>query len=238
MREDLQLDLGGGDSHQDSTSPLIGVMDAPDRFDAVEEADHRIANHLALLTSYVRLQAAELAGQCAEPSRDSVRLLLASVGAQIDSVARLHRSLAASGRREEVELSEHLHAVCAPFASGLSGASELFEDFQDGCVVRPDHVLPLTQIVAEVITNAVKHAHTDGEAGVILARCGKDEAGAVTVEVINDGTGLPEAFNPDTDGGIGFRLLRTLGKQLGALIAFESCRDGLCFRLTLPAARD
>jgi two-component sensor histidine kinase len=206
-------------------------------FGVVGEADHRIANHLALLTSYVRLQADDLARQGAEPSRDSVRILLAGVGAQIDSVARLHRSLATNGPRQSADLSEHLRAICAPFASGLSGTSELIEDFQDGCVVRPDQILPLAQIVAEVVTNAVKHAHADGEAGAILARCRRDDAGAVMIEVIDDGAGLPEAVDPRTGGGLGFRLMRALGKQLGALIAFESSSRGLRFRLTLPAAQ-
>jgi two-component sensor histidine kinase len=234
MPDDLAYGAMSEDLRQDSMSPFVGVVDVCDRCSCLEEADHRIANQLTLLTGYVRLQAADINRQCAEPSRDSVRLLLAGVGAQIDSVARLHRSLAVNGRGEFPDLSEHLHAVCAVFASGLSGATKLIEDFPSGCVVRPDQVLPLTQIVAEVVTNAIKHAHADGGAGAILARCDKDDSGTVRVEVIDDGPGLPDAFDPKIDGGLGFRLLRALSKQLGALISFESNSPGLHFRLTLP----
>ena len=236
MPDGLLYGVIAKDSRRNSMSPSTGVVNVCDRCSCLEEADHRIANHLALLNSYVRLQAADLTRQGAAPSRDSVRLLLTGVGVQIDSVARLHRSLAAHGQHQSADLSEHLHAVCAPFAFGLSGGCEIIEDFRDGCIVRPDQVLPLTQIVAEVITNAVKHAHADGGTGSILARCRKDAAGAVVVEVIDDGAGLPEAFDPKTDGGLGFRLLRALGKQLGARIAFESNSPGLRFRLMLPAA--
>ncbi len=194
------------------------------------EADHRIANHLALLAAYVRLKTADL-----EPGRDPVRLLLAGVGAQIGAVSRLHRAFAAGGRQTSVDLGEHLHEICTPFAAGLFGAVRLDEDLAPGCIVRPDQILPLVQIVDEVITNAVKHGGRNGEAGAILVGCRRVDTGAVLVDISDDGPGLPPTFDPDVDGGIGFRLLRALGRQLGAFMAFESSDDGLCFRLTLPA---
>ena len=200
------------------------------------ESDHRIANHLALLSSYVRLKAADVALQPAEFCLDDVRLLLVGIDAQISAVARLHRSLAANGRRASVDLGENLHVACAPFKSGLSGAIKLLEDFSPGCIVRADQVLPLTQIVAEMVTNAVKHAHVGGEAGTLLVRCSKDDTGAIRVEVIDDGPGFPETFDPRIDGGLGLRLVRALGEQLGALVGFESTSHGLRFRRTLPPA--
>lgn len=201
------------------------------------EADHRIANHLALLAGYVRLQAAEIAKQAAPPTRDSVRLLMATIDAQIMAVARLHRSLAAHGRPVSTDLGGHLHEVCAPFIVGLSGGTRLVERFEAGCVVQPEHVLPLTQMVTEVVTNAIKHAHAADEAGVITVSCARDRAGDLLVEVDDDGAGLPAAFDPRKDGGLGFRLLRSLGRQVGGAIAFDSSRKGTHFQLTLPPTR-
>lgn len=200
------------------------------------EADHRIANHLALLASYVRLQAADLAKQSAPPTRESVRLLMSTIDSQITAVSRLHRSLATHGRPVSTDLGEHLHEVCAPFVVGLSGESRLDEHFEADCVVRSEHVLPLTQIVAEVVTNAIKHAHTAGEPGVITVSCARDGAGDLLVEVDDDGPGLPATFDPKTDGGLGFRLLRSLARQVGGAITFDSSPRGTHFQLTLPLA--
>lgn len=200
------------------------------------EADHRIANHLALLTSYLRLQSADLAKQTTSPTHESVRLLMANLDAQITAVSRLHRSLAANGRRAPTDLGVQLHEVCAPFIAGLSGGTRLVEDLKAGCIVRPEHVLPLTQIVAEVITNAIKHTHAAGEPGAITVHCGRVDGGALLVEVADNGCGLPEGFDPATDGGLGFRLLRALGRQIGATFTFASSRQGTNFRLTLPSA--
>lgn len=200
------------------------------------EADHRIGNHLALLSGYVRLQAADLAKQSAAPTRESVRLLMTTIDAQITAVALLHRSLATHGRPVSTDLGEHLHEVCTPFGAGLSGGTRLVEDFEAGCEVRPEHLLPLTQMVAEVVTNAIKHAQTAGEPGDITVRCARDPGGALQVEVTDTGPGLPATFDPATDGGLGFRLLRSLGKQVGATLSFDSSRRGTHFRLMLPAA--
>ena len=90
-------------------------------YSQLAEADHRIANHLALVAGFVRVKAGDLAKQSAEPSRASVTALFESIGVQLDAVARLHRSLATNREQPSTNLPELLHAICAPFRSGLSG---------------------------------------------------------------------------------------------------------------------
>jgi two-component sensor histidine kinase len=120
--------------------------------------------------------------------------------------------------------------------TALSGRMDVIEDFPRGCLVRTEQVLPLTQIVAEALMNAIKHAPPSNRRGVIRASCGMDAFGAVWVEVRDDGAGLPPAFDPNHDGGLGFRLLRGLSAQLGARLQFDSSAAGLRVRLTLPAS--
>lgn len=202
--------------------PVPAVASACDQCSLLVEADHRIANHLAMLGGYVRLKAAGVDGEA--------RLLLETIGAQVDAVGRLHRALAAHGQHGAVDLSEHLRMICAPFAAGLAGGAKLIQDIPTACPVRADQVLPLSQIVSEVVTNAFKYAPV----GVVLVRCRQGEAGGVEIEVVDDGPGLPAGFDPATDGGLGFRLIRTLSRQVGATPAFESAGLGLRFRLNLP----
>ena len=217
-------------------TPGPGVIGVCDECDIVREADHRIANHLALIEGFVRLKAAEMVRRPIDSGGDSdVQLLLESIRAQIGAVARLHRSLAADGKVSP-DLGEHLRNICTPLGIALGGRIELVQDFPPGCFVRQDLVLPITQIVAEVITNAIKHAYPSGERGLIFARCHGDQSGAVWIEIADNGPGLPDAFDPETGGGLGFRLLRALGKQLGAVMAFDSTVSGLRFQLTLPAS--
>jgi two-component sensor histidine kinase len=202
-----------------------------------QEADHRIANHLALLAGYVRLQEASVTKQLDDPNSVSVGLSLKSVGIQIEAIARLHRLLAFERNRVSSDLGAHLHEICTSFTSGYLGAIHLIEDFEPGCGVRPENVLPLTQIVAEVVVNAIKHAGSDGAPAVIVARCAKDGEGALVIEITDKGPGLPATFDPETGGGLGFCLIRGLAKKLDAHIAFKPTTTGVCFQLTLPSAR-
>lgn len=222
-------------AHPGAMPPIIDAFAGEDEGPLLAEADHRIANHLALLTGYVRLKAATLANQAEEPNRTSMNLLLDSVGAQINAVARLHRILSSDGRDGSANLGEHLHEICAGFATGLSGGTEIVEDISPDCAVGPDQILPLGQIVAEVITNALKHANPGGGPGRVLVGCRENDRGEVLVEISDSGPGFPPAFDPETDCGLGFRLLRALGQRLGARIGFHSTYQGVHFRLTMPA---
>lgn len=204
----------------------------------IAEADHRIANHLALLAGHVRLRAANLDKHPEASGPEAVQLLLLAVQAEISAVARLHRKLSAGNAHAPADLAGELHEVCAPFRSGLSGEVVVIEDFQAGCAVTAHQVLPLTQIVTEVITNALKHAYADGRRGPLFARLRRMEPGSAVIEVIDRGPGLPNTFNPATDGGLGFRIVRALAAQLQATASFASSREGVHFKLTLPLAEN
>jgi two-component sensor histidine kinase len=200
----------------------------------VTEADHRIANHLAMLAGIVRLKSADLRRSTATLDRADVALILEGVTSQIASVGRLHRSLAhkADG---SVDLGQHLHDVCAPLSEVCTGV-DIVENFSAGCMVQPDQVLPVTQIVSEVLTNAVKYGRPVEGRAVVLMRCFQDEARRVQVEVSDNGPGLPDGFDPLVDGGLGFRLLRGLRERLPARMEFKRGNTGLLFRLSLPSA--
>jgi PAS domain S-box-containing protein len=52
--------------------------------------------------------------------------------------------------------------------------------------------------------------------------------------VVDDGVGLPEGFDPTSDGGFGFRVMRAQSERLGATLTFESTSLGLCMQLRVP----
>ena len=174
----------------------------------LQEADHRIANHLAMLAAFVRLKELELARDPSLPTAETVQILLETIRTQTDTVARLHRSMASRGGYASANLAEHLHATCSPLASLLAGRVEVIEDFSPGCEVALQQILPLTQIVSEAITNSVKHAYPAGVCGKILVQSRCDERGGCTVEIADDGPGLPPAFDAGAEGGLGLRLMR------------------------------
>jgi two-component sensor histidine kinase len=68
----------------------------------------------------------------------------------------------------------------------------------------------------------------------MLITCQQNAAGNLVIEIADDGIGLPENFDPKTDGGLGFRIVRSLASQLGATIHFDSSELGTSVRLEMP----
>ena len=75
--------------------------------------------------------------------------------------------------------------------------------------------------------NAITFAHPTGVEGKIFVACGRSPAGAIAIAVTDDGVGLPENFDPASDGNTGFRLMRALSERLGAKLTFKSTCLGL-----------
>ncbi len=206
-------------------------------FDPVREAHHRIANNLTLVLGVLRLEAANVTKRETDPTSGEVRLMLAEIAARIDAVAQLHRMLSAEPQGR-VDVAQNLSAMCLTFKPFLSPSSpvEFVTDLCTGCFVHSDQVIPIALIVSEAITNALKYAHPAGVPGRIDVEC-RTIDGKVVVEVADNGVGLPQDFNVERDGGLGFKVIRTLARQLGAKTVFDSDMLGLRFVLTLQEAQ-
>ena len=211
---------------------------ASSMFDVAAEANHRIGNNLSIISGLVRMHAASA---CKEPHMmggDEVRLVLEEVGSRLDAVARLHHLLAECRHEASINIADYLRDVAEGVVSALSvaGKNELQFDLGPGCVVSPERALPLGLMVGELVTNAVKYAHPAGVAGQVRLACRSHSDETITVDLSDDGVGLPEGVDPMRNGHFGFRLVRSLAEQLGATIAFHSDSLGLSFMLKMPAS--
>lgn len=203
------------------------------------EADHRIANHLSLVASYVRLKGATLQGpDGVDPS--AVRQFVQSLEAQIHAVARVHRMLALQNDADEVELTQALHEICASLEDRSGRDVEIVEDFDVACQVDPASVFSIGQFVGEAVINALKYAFARSGRGVVTVSAKALASGAVCVGVSDNGCGLAPDVSPMRNGGVGFRLMRGIARSLGANLGFRSDVRGLAVTLTLErrAMRD
>jgi two-component sensor histidine kinase len=209
--------------------------------DRLSEAQHRIANNLALIAGYTRLQASRLNKAGRPLSAREACIALEEVAARIETVGELHRLLSGApghgpldGGEAGVDLGRFLDKLCGSLMQTVSFAGDTTISHRDGggCLVRPDQATPVALIVSELVTNALKYAHPTGVAGRILVSC-RQTAHGLVVEVADDGVGLGEDFDPHTDGGLGFRVVRGLARQLGASLVYEATGVGLTVRLSL-----
>ena len=212
-------------------------LDATSKSDTrLREAHHRIANNLALIAGFVRLQSSQVAKAKRDLSAADACMMLEEMGARIETVGRLHHLLA--GRRDSglIDLGEYLNATCGILSQSvcLNRPVELSCDARS-CTIEPERAGLIGLIVTELVTNAIKYAHPAGAAGRIDVSCRRPGAGDLILTVSDDGVGLPEGFNPAKDGGLGMRVIRSLAEQMGAALDFRSSPLGLSVTVMAPA---
>jgi two-component sensor histidine kinase len=199
------------------------------------EADHRIANNLASLSGVIRLQRNAISRSAKTFTTEQVCMLLDDIDARIEVTAKLHKSLARTNNGNGINLGDFLQEIADMIGTlNPAGKLELSVDSAcDGCI-DPRHALHAGLITAELLTNASKYAHPSGLVVKVAIRCETNDDGSFTIDVTDDGVGFPENFDPNSDGGLGFQLMRALANGLGAKLEFEHDSLGVCARLVRP----
>lgn len=217
--------------------PSAAVPDN-DVFDAIRESDHRIANHLTLLASMIQVQMSHLAKGPETMSRDEAHSVLRETVGRILSVSHLHRRLSRPAQKGEIDVGDYLLECTTDLVNSLSlkDRVRLVQRLSTHCNLCAEDAQVLGLLVSEVIMNAVKHAHPTGIPVQITLVCDRATQGNLIIEISDDGVGLPEQFDVNKAGGVGFRLIRSLADKLGAVLTIESDSLGLTFRLLFPAA--
>src|SRR5688572_1647881 len=215
--------------------PLLAFTDP---YVSLSEINHRVSNNLALLASTVSMRAASFSRRKEPVDGHEVAAALHEITARIAIVGHMHRLLSTRPDSAHAWFGAHLRELCRLFISALAapGQWELIEADMSDCPVSADHFLPLSLIVTEVVTNALKYAHPAGVAGKLTIGCRRDPHGTVVIEVSDDGVGFPEGFEFTAGGGIGSRTIHVLAQQIDAEISFDSRPTGLRFELRVPGA--
>jgi two-component sensor histidine kinase len=205
--------------------------------DMVAEANHRIANSLTLLVGMVRMQSVSVKKKQETLSNADVRLLLDGIAARINTISQLHRILSRAGADGAISLRPHLEEVTSALVAALSSPEQQVRAMHTGgdCMVLMRHVQPIVLILCEVFINAMKYAHPAGVPLIMLVGCTVGADGRLVLTISDDGVGLPEGFEPDKNGGLGFRVMRSLAAEIGSELQIQSTHLGLTFRLSLPA---
>jgi two-component sensor histidine kinase len=203
-----------------------------------DEANHRIANHLAMLWALMRLQAKGVnRAQIALSAKDVQRLLEEFAG-RLETVAEVHRLLAHRPSGAPVDVADYLETIAQGLVSSLTANDQM----SVRCVFPVRVVLPAEQTVAlgllvgELVTNALKYSHPAGVAGTITIESSTDDDDTIAIEVSDDGVGLPDDIDPFQSQSLGFRTIRLLAKQLGASISFDDHGLGLTCAVRIPYA--
>ncbi len=184
-----------------------------------KEIHHRVKNNLQIVASLLNLQA----GRIRQPE---ARAEFQSARDRVRALATLHRHLYAFGEMNTINMRPFLQELCEQLFQAMGereGERLALEIEAPALQISSDQAVPLSLIVTEAVSNAVKYAFPGGRRGHVRVRLVAAE-GTVTLTVEDDGVGIPRGHAETEAGprdGIGLQLIRGFARQLGATLLVE-----------------
>jgi predicted ATPase/two-component sensor histidine kinase/GAF domain-containing protein len=197
----------------------------------LKEVHHRVKNNLQLISSLLNLQAAGIADPAVverfAESRNRVR-----------SMALVHENLYRAGNFAKIQMKDHIQNLCAQLirAYGLQGQHVALTAEIDDIELDLDRAISAGLIVNELVSNALKHAFPKGRMGQVQVLLKRLDAEQCALSVVDDGLGLPLAYEAERSGSLGLQLVDDLTHQLHGKIAVER-EGGTAFTITFNAGR-
>jgi two-component sensor histidine kinase len=192
-----------------------------------EEANHRIANSLQIISALVRQRAKN--GDVSDP-----QTFLLEIADRIETVGKLHRFLGQSATGT-IELRGYLEEVCTRLMGAVAPeATSFLFDCPSACHLPAKKALPVALITAELVSNSLKYAHPSGLPTKISLSCSHEEEGRLMVAYEDDGVGFPEGFDVAEAGHMGMSFIRLLSEGLGGKYEWHSDPLGIRFQIVLP----
>jgi PAS domain S-box-containing protein len=171
-----------------------------------EELNHRIKNHLQLITGMLRMQAGREQNRSAKADFEKAIQ-------RIQTIADLHVNLYRDDQFGLVDIQRYLREIGENLRKSIVLDSRISLEIEaESILLSVDQALPVGLLVNELVTNAVKHAFPQGQQGRILIRL-RARGDRITLSVTDNGRGITK--EPQTRmGGIGTRMVKALSRQI------------------------
>lgn len=191
------------------------------------EIHHRVKNNLAIISGLLQMQMWNM-------EHEEGRNVLHQSQLRIQSIALVHEKLYQNEKFADIQISDFIEEL-------VDAVSSSFDDPNKEVIVNYDLeniridmnlAIPFSLLLNECIVNAYKHAFKGRESGEITIKLQKNDD-KVTVDISDNGNGLPDNVDFEKQQTLGMTLMRTLVTQLGAKAQFisENGKAGTHFRL-------
>lgn len=181
-----------------------------DRENLLQEIHHRVKNNLQIISSLLRLQSRHMT------EADAVQALNEGE-ARVNSMAIIHHHLyTQADHLSQVNVQNYIRDLCHHLAASFNSSNLKVQIQQevDPIYLDVNTMVPLGLILNELITNAYKYAFVGRSQGHILVRFSSPQAGALAIQVKDDGIGKP--MDESAKEGFGSRLITTFLRKLEA----------------------
>jgi len=189
------------------------------------ELQHRVANNLQFVSSFLWFKRKSLdAGSAGADALDAAR-------ARLNMMSRVHRRLHDPSSVEH-PIGDYLRALATDLIEASDTPKVRLAVSADPVIVNLESLMSVSLIVAELVTNSLKHAfrgRADGEIMIAIEAA----KGLCSLTVADDGPGIPEHIGKVEKGSLGQDILQRLASQLHGQLSFER-GPGAVAKLVFP----
>ncbi len=192
----------------------------------LQEVHHRVKNNLQVIISLLHLQSGYV------KDRDAYGVFKDSES-RIKSMALVHEKLYRSRDLSRIDSGDYIQDLTRDLVASyrlVSSPIELTLDIED-TVLGIDTAVHCGLIINELVSNALKYAFPDGREGEIRVAMRRAAGEEYTLEVRDNGVGLPDNFEHKGTDTLGLQLVRTLVDHLEGAMRVDR-RDGTAFEIT------
>lgn len=191
----------------------------------LKELQHRVKNSMAMILSLIRLE------QTQKNDKHIVNALQ-EVEHRVKVLSDLYQLLYANSAAK-IELNRFIRSICLSLTEAFSARKEVYINLElEPVILDAKRASSLGLIVNELVTNALKYAVSKAKQTNIdikLAKRGQN----LELSVSDDGSGLPENFDPVDSGSFGLHLVEILADQLQGVFSWEN-DHGARFVVSFP----
>lgn len=177
----------------------------------LKEVHHRVKNNLQLIASIINMQIRVI-------EHDDAKRVLRSVQDRVASLATIYRNLYQAEHLDSVEADRLLHDIINQMvnASVAPGTGLRVDTDLQPLVLMPDQAVPLSLLVTEAFTNALKYSDcgADGSGPWVRVSLHNEGGNKALLELQNSSSG--ESRSAGT--GLGSQLIEAFASQLGGQI--------------------
>jgi len=177
------------------------------------EIHHRVKNNLQIIASLLKFQTQYI-------KDESLLDLFQNSISRVRSMAMIHQNLYDNNDFVNIDFEGYLQVLSKDLFSMYKVDSRNVKLNLDinNIMLDINVSVPISLIINELISNALKHAFPDNMKGTINVSAMINKEGETVIAIKDDGVGIPsniDVFEPST---LGLRLVHLLAKQLNAKI--------------------
>lgn len=175
----------------------------------LREIHHRVKNNMQLVLSLLRIQS-----RVTDDPKTAA--LFTQSEMRIRSMALIHEALYRSEDLAHIDFSDYIEHLSTHLMNVYKKdlGRITIEQKAPGIILDVNTAIPCGLILSELLTNALKHAFPGKRSGRITIRMSRNKQGEHTLQIKDDGIGLPPDFDPESAETLGFQLVRGLVRQI------------------------